>query len=101
MGGYNELKGEEGFLLSTGDDIEQICNQKCIFSKVIFITRASYNCVDRLSNGETCKELLFNLKNSLNLNNEMDLLRKMTNDIHGYKLVYKDFDYVTEVMKGL
>lgn len=101
VGGYNELKGEEGFLLSTENDIEQIHNQNCTFSKVFFITRASNNCVDRLSNGETCKELLFNLKNSLNLNKEMDLLRKMTNDIHGYKLVYKDFDYVTEVMKGL
>lgn len=87
--GYNELKGEYNVLFSPSN----VPQNKYHLKKLFFIRRTEENKMRLMDHGELYKELLFNMKNALELDRELVAVGQLVEYIGGYELFYNNLKY--------
>ena len=88
--GYNELRGENNVLVSLHHSSPKIY---CL-NKIFFINRCNENRIQMMDKGDLYKELLFNMKNALNLEIERITVRDLVEYVDGYKLSFNNLGFV-------
>lgn len=94
--GYNELRGENNVLVSLYHASQKIYS----LNKLFFINRCNENRLKMMDKGELYKELLFNMKNALNLEKERITVRDLVENIEGYKLSFNNLAFVMDCIEN-
>ena len=97
VSGYNELKGEMNTLLSPNKKATNAYQ----LTNVIFIDRGENNDFYPMSKGDLYSSLLFNMKNTLDLERERVTIANWVNGIDGYVLSYRDFNFAEKCLESI
>ena len=86
--GYNELKGENNALFP----IHQSSHREYYLKKLFFIHRCDENRKQLMEKGKLYKELLFNMKNAIDLDEEIISISQLVEYVTGYEMLYNNLE---------
>lgn len=97
ISGHNELKGENNTLFLPNRNL----SRSYPLTNVIFIQRGEINGFYPMNKGKLYGSLLFNMKNTLDIEKERITIANWINSIDGYMLLYKDFGFAEKCLKSI
>lgn len=93
VSGYNELRGIEGTLVA----FENPCDLQS-FERVLFLHRDTREIVVEKNKGSLYKDLLFNMKKAINIDNDRIAIHKFINNIRGFDVYFHDLEHFKNVL---